>query len=267
MAETGDVVVLAGGISHERDVSLRSGRRVADSLRGSTAIGSELARPDASLLGVPARAAARRGLAGAARRQRRGRRAPRPARLRRPPVRRVARRRRAPRLGQADRQGARRARPAVARRAPSRSPREVSASSARTRPRRHRSTAFPDPLVVKPARGGSAQGVTVVDEPHGLPRAMVDAYTYCGRGPHRAEDRAAPRSPSASSTRATAPSPCPRSRSCRSRASTASRRGTTPGRPASTRPPASTPRCGRGRGGCRPGAHAALGLRHLSAST
>ncbi|MEO8261360.1 MAG: D-alanine--D-alanine ligase, partial [Pseudolysinimonas sp.] len=26
------VVVLAGGISHERDVSLRSGRRVADSL-------------------------------------------------------------------------------------------------------------------------------------------------------------------------------------------------------------------------------------------
>ena len=28
----GTVVVLAGGISHERDVSLRSGRRVADSL-------------------------------------------------------------------------------------------------------------------------------------------------------------------------------------------------------------------------------------------
>src|ERR1700712_2981904 len=32
MAETGDVVVLSGGISHERDVSLRSGRRVADAL-------------------------------------------------------------------------------------------------------------------------------------------------------------------------------------------------------------------------------------------
>ncbi len=29
-----DVVVVAGGISHERDVSLRSGRRVADSLTG-----------------------------------------------------------------------------------------------------------------------------------------------------------------------------------------------------------------------------------------
>lgn len=28
------VVVVAGGISHERDISLRSGRRVADSLTG-----------------------------------------------------------------------------------------------------------------------------------------------------------------------------------------------------------------------------------------
>ena len=37
----------------------------------------------------------------------------------------------------------------------------------------------PIPVVVKPARGGSAQGVTVVDELGALPRAMVDAYTYC----------------------------------------------------------------------------------------
>jgi len=28
-----EVVVLAGGISHERDVSIRSGRRVAEALR------------------------------------------------------------------------------------------------------------------------------------------------------------------------------------------------------------------------------------------
>jgi len=43
------VVVLAGGISHERDVSLRSGRRVADSLleHGLTV---ELRDPDARLL-------------------------------------------------------------------------------------------------------------------------------------------------------------------------------------------------------------------------
>ena len=34
------------------------------------------------------------------------------------------------------------------------------------------------PLVVKPAQGGSAQGVTLVADAAGLPRAMVDAYTY-----------------------------------------------------------------------------------------
>ncbi|NLF04974.1 MAG: D-alanine--D-alanine ligase [Actinomycetales bacterium] len=34
------------------------------------------------------------------------------------------------------------------------------------------------PLVVKPARGGSALGVTVVHEANALPRAMVDAYAY-----------------------------------------------------------------------------------------
>jgi D-alanine-D-alanine ligase len=38
--------------------------------------------------------------------------------------------------------------------------------------------AFPEPSVVKPARGGSAQGVTIVDEADRLPRAMMDAFTY-----------------------------------------------------------------------------------------
>jgi D-alanine-D-alanine ligase len=38
---------------------------------------------------------------------------------------------------------------------------------------------LPIPVVVKPARGGSAQGVTLVDDISELPRAMVDAYTYC----------------------------------------------------------------------------------------
>jgi len=33
-------------------------------------------------------------------------------------------------------------------------------------------------VVVKPAQGGSAQGVTVVDNAEELPRAMVDAFTY-----------------------------------------------------------------------------------------
>ncbi|AMB60573.1 D-alanine--D-alanine ligase [Microterricola viridarii] len=44
-----DIVVLAGGISHERDVSLRSGRRVADALTGAGHRVTVL-DPDATLL-------------------------------------------------------------------------------------------------------------------------------------------------------------------------------------------------------------------------
>jgi D-alanine-D-alanine ligase len=35
------------------------------------------------------------------------------------------------------------------------------------------------PVVVKPARSGSAQGVTIVEDAAHLNRAMVDAYVYC----------------------------------------------------------------------------------------
>jgi D-alanine-D-alanine ligase len=35
------------------------------------------------------------------------------------------------------------------------------------------------PLVVKPARSGSAQGVTIVHKAEELSRAMIDAYVYC----------------------------------------------------------------------------------------
>ncbi len=48
------VVVLAGGLSHERDVSLRSGRRVADALRG---VGVEVALLDVDGALLPALAA------------------------------------------------------------------------------------------------------------------------------------------------------------------------------------------------------------------
>jgi D-alanine-D-alanine ligase len=37
---------------------------------------------------------------------------------------------------------------------------------------------LPIPLVVKPAQGGSAQGVTIVKDRSEMPRAMVEAYTY-----------------------------------------------------------------------------------------
>jgi D-alanine-D-alanine ligase len=35
------------------------------------------------------------------------------------------------------------------------------------------------PVVVKPARSGSAQGVTIVEDAKQLSRAMIDAYVYC----------------------------------------------------------------------------------------
>lgn len=44
-----DIVVLTGGISHERDISLRSGRRVADGLQ-SLGHRVTVREPDATLL-------------------------------------------------------------------------------------------------------------------------------------------------------------------------------------------------------------------------
>ena len=46
-----NVIVLAGGLSHERDVSLRSGRRVAQALRetGHTVVEADI---NASLIGT-----------------------------------------------------------------------------------------------------------------------------------------------------------------------------------------------------------------------
>lgn len=54
----GRVVVLAGGLSHERDVSLRSGRRVAQALRGA---GLEVEERDVDATLVPALRADRPG--------------------------------------------------------------------------------------------------------------------------------------------------------------------------------------------------------------
>ena len=90
----GRVLVLAGGLSHERDVSLRSGRRVAEALRG-TGIEVEERDVDAALLPRCApRPAGLRG-ADAARRDRRGRRDPGGPRAARPALRRRPARRRA----------------------------------------------------------------------------------------------------------------------------------------------------------------------------
>ncbi|WP_353826934.1 D-alanine--D-alanine ligase family protein [Agromyces sp. SYSU T0242] len=170
------VVVLAGGISHERDVSLRSGRRVADAL-SSAGHRVELLDPDAGLLprltehrpdvvfpalhgssgedgtllellaalGVPTV-----GSTGAA-----ARRA-----WSKPVASSIVRRE-----GVAVPESIVLSHEAF---------RELGAASVLGVVR----DALPGDLVVKPGSGGSAQGVTIVEDPARLPRAMVDAFTY-----------------------------------------------------------------------------------------
>ena len=172
-----NVVVLAGGISHERDVSLRSGRRVADSL-AQHGISVELRDPDASLLsyltttrpdvvwpalhGASGEDGALRGLLDFIG---------------------------IPYVGSTS-DSARLAwdKPTakvLVSRAGVSTPRSIALSRDAFRELGAQSVLdsleaeLPVPLVVKPAQGGSAQGVTLVDDRSNLPRAMVDAYTYC----------------------------------------------------------------------------------------
>ena len=170
------VVVLAGGISHERDVSLRSGRRVADALR-SAGVDATMRDPDATLLdflrdtppavvwpvlhGASGEDGALLGLLELA------------------GVPYVGSSARAARLAW-DKPTAK----AMAEAAGIRTPRSVTLPKDTFRELgaaavlRLVSEAMPAPYAVKPARGGSAQGVTIVRDAEALPRAMVDAYTY-----------------------------------------------------------------------------------------
>ncbi|GHF21493.1 D-alanine--D-alanine ligase [Pseudolysinimonas yzui] len=170
------VIVLAGGISHERDVSLRSGRRVADSLL-EHGLEVELRDPDATLLaylrdnrpdavwpalhGASGEDGALRGL------------------LEFLGVPFVGSSSSAARLAW-DKPTAK----IVVARAGVATPRSITLG--RDAFRELGADAIfaaiddelPVPLVVKPAQGGSAQGVTIVTEREAMPRAMVEAYTY-----------------------------------------------------------------------------------------
>lgn len=170
------VVVLAGGISHERDVSLRSGRRVADSLL-EHGLEVELRDPDATLLaylrdnrpdavwpalhGASGEDGALRGL------------------LEFLGVPFVGSSSSAARLAW-DKPTAK----VIVARAGVATPRSITLG--RDAFRELGADAIfaaiddelPVPLVVKPAQGGSAQGVTIVTEREAMPRAMVEAYTY-----------------------------------------------------------------------------------------
>lgn len=170
------VVVLAGGISHERDVSLRSGRRVADALAeaGHRVV---LRDPDAGLL--PFLATERPDVVFPALHGSSGEDGSLLDLLNALAV---------PTVGSTG---------AAARRAWSKPvasslathaglavPRSIVLSHEAFRELGAASVlrvvrdALEGDLVVKPGSGGSAQGVTIVDEPNELPRAMVEAFTY-----------------------------------------------------------------------------------------
>ncbi len=171
------VVVLAGGISHERDVSLRSGRRVADSL-AQHGISVELRDPDASLLSYLA--ATRPDVVWPALHGASGEDGALRGLLDLIGIPYVGSTSDSARLAW-DKPTAK----VLVSRAGVPTPRSITLSRDSFRELGAQSVLdsldgeMPVPLVVKPAQGGSAQGVTLVDDRDDLPRAMVEAYTYC----------------------------------------------------------------------------------------
>jgi len=170
------IVVLAGGISHERDVSLRSGRRVADALAdaGHRVV---LRDPDAGLL--PFLANERPDVVFPALHGSSGEDGSLLDLLNALGV---------PSVGSTG-SAARRAwsKPvasSLALHAGLAVPRSIVLSHEAFRELGAASVlrvvrdALEGDLVVKPGSGGSAQGVSIVDEPNELPRAMVEAFTY-----------------------------------------------------------------------------------------
>jgi D-alanine-D-alanine ligase len=170
------IVVLAGGLSHERDVSLRSGRRVSDSL-APHGIEVVMRDPDATLLeylratrpdviwpalhGASGEDGALRGLIEFLGLPFVGSRAD-ASRLAwdKPTAKVVVARAGVPTP------------PSIT--LPRDTFRELGAAAVLEVV----AAELPVPLVVKPAQGGSAQGVSIVDSVEELPRAMVNAYTY-----------------------------------------------------------------------------------------
>lgn len=171
------IQVLAGGISHERDISLKSGRRVADALTeyGATVV---IREPDSSLLaniakdkpdviwpvlhGASGEDGALRDIltltgipfVGAT-----------------PEAARLAWDKSIAKILVA-RSGIQTP-PSIT--LPKETFRELDAESVL----KSVTQSIALPVVVKPARGGSAQGVSIVTKIEDLNRAMVDAYVYC----------------------------------------------------------------------------------------
>ena len=171
-----DIVVLAGGISHERDVSLRSGRRVAEELQ-TAGHSVTLRDPDATLLAALTEKAPDvvwPALHGAS-----GEDGALQALLRARGIRYVGSHPEAAGLAWFKPT----AKVLVSRAGiatpdwlalPTETFRELGANGVLAEVLH----GIGEAAVVKPAQGGSAQGVTIVTDAADLPRAMVDAYTY-----------------------------------------------------------------------------------------
>jgi D-alanine-D-alanine ligase len=176
MAGTTSVVVLSGGISHERDVSLRSGRRVLDAL---ARLGWRVttAEPDAKLL--PALLEQRPDVVWPALHGASGEDGSLRSLLDVAGIRYIGSHGPAARLAW-DKPTAKRILATAGGSTPASTTltrevfREIGARSAIDTIL----GSMTEGLVVKPARGGSAQGVTVVDAADQLPRALMDAFTY-----------------------------------------------------------------------------------------
>jgi D-alanine-D-alanine ligase len=169
-------LVLSGGISHEREVSLRSGRRVADALL-EQGWSVDIREPDAALL--PTLAASGYDVVWPALHGASGEDGALRALLELTKVPFVGSDHRAARLAW-DKPTAK----TLVANAGGVTPRGIALSRETFRELGAPAVLeivqknFTFPLVVKPARGGSAQGVSVVRKPEDLPRAMVEAYTY-----------------------------------------------------------------------------------------
>jgi D-alanine-D-alanine ligase len=176
MAKQPRVLVLAGGISHERDISLRSGRRVTDGLH-SHGIDATLRDPDATLIdflrnepvdvvwpvlhGASGEDGALRGLLEMLAIPFVGSSAEATRLAWNKPVAKTI----VARAGVATPASITLSRDAF---------RELGAESVLATV----ADTLGMPLIVKPAHGGSAQGVTWVDSTDDLRQAMVHAFTY-----------------------------------------------------------------------------------------
>jgi D-alanine-D-alanine ligase len=171
-----DIVILAGGISHERDVSLRSGRRAADAL---AALGHRITVLDADAALLPTLTALNPDVVWPVLHGAIGEDGALLTLLETTGI---------PMVGPVGTAAALAwskptAKELVAR-AGIATPRSASLSRETFRDLGANNVltsviaSLGTPLVVKPAHGGSAQGVSIITEADQLPRAMVDAYTY-----------------------------------------------------------------------------------------